>query len=89
MSDCPNRFCDFRDVVVPNLRDEIREKQTTIRKLQDVNTGLVETVVGLREALEEYGHHMDTCSWYNLSGGKGGTLVRDDCDCGLDMELNT
>lgn len=25
MSDCPNKFCDFRDVVVPNLEDKIRE----------------------------------------------------------------
>lgn len=36
-----NRECDDRDVLVPNLRDEIRD-------LRNVNIGLVETVVDLR-----------------------------------------
>lgn len=52
-----------------------------ICELKKVNEGLVETVVDLRAALEEYGQHMVLCPQ---------SLPPDDrpCDCGLDKEIN-
>jgi len=70
-------------VEIDNLRARLDDNATRLiiayRELQNVNEGLVETVVDLRKALFRHGEHDEYCIWHET----------DVCDCGLDEELNT
>ena len=72
-------FCKYREVVVPNLEDELNELRAKMRALRDTNRELEMTNVDLSVALEEFGGHKpDCCCWIGN---------RSCCDCGFNTIL--